>query len=177
MKKILPWICILFLAWYISNNWFQLMLIQGESMAPAYKHMQLVVLNKYDKEFHRGDVVAFWCQELSCVLVKRIVAVPGDKVVIQNGTLYVNDCVSEIYSEQGIFTYAGWLEEPCTLQAKEYLMLGDNIELSKDSRYSEVGIVTESQIYGKIVSQIKDELNQKVSKTPDEVILVIGWGE
>ena len=122
-------------------------------MTPAYDHMQLVVLNKYDREFKRGDVVAFWCQELTCVLVKRIVAVPGDNVVIQNGTLYVNDCISEVYSEQGIFTYAGLLEEPCTLKTEEYLLLGDNIELSKDSRYPEVGIVTESQFYGRIITE------------------------
>lgn len=152
MRKILPWICIPLLAWYISSNWFQLMLIQGESMTPTYDHMQLVVLNKYDREFHRGDVVAFWSSELSSVLVKRIVAVPGDNAVIQNGTLYVNDCVSEVYSEKGIFTYAGLLENPCSLQTEEYLLLGDNTELSKDSRYSEVGIVTESQFYGRIVT-------------------------
>lgn len=150
MKKRLLWICIPLLAWYISNNWYQLMLIQGESMEPTYDHMQLVALNKYDREFKRGDVVAFWCQELSSVLVKRIVAVPGDDVVIQHGTLYINDCVSEVYPELGIFSYAGLMEETISLQEGEYLLLGDNMELSKDSRYPEVGIVIESQIYGRI---------------------------
>ena len=54
MKKVLIWISIPFLAWYISNNWFQLMLIQGESMAPSYDNMQLVMLNKYDRNFSEG---------------------------------------------------------------------------------------------------------------------------
>ena len=152
MKKVLIWISIPFLAWYISNNWFQLMLIQGESMAPSYDNMQLVMLNKYDREFQRGDVVAFWSQELSCVLVKRIVAVPGDDAVIKHGTLYINDCVSEVYLETGIFSYAGLLENTIYLQSEEYLLIGDNIALSKDSRYPEVGIVTESQFYGRVAT-------------------------
>ena len=152
MRKALIWICIPILAWYISGNWFQFMLIQGESMVPAYNHMQVVLLNKFDKTFQRGDVVAFWSEELSCVLVKRIAAVPGDKAIIQNGTLHINECVSEIYSEQGIFSYAGLLEKTIVLQAGEYLLLGDNISQSKDSRYLEVGVVNETQFLGKVVT-------------------------
>lgn len=152
MKKLLPWLCIPLLAWFISNNWFQLMLIQGESMAPAYGHMQLVALNRYDRTFEPGDVAAFWCEELSCVLVKRIAAVPGDTVIIRDGTLYVNGSVSEVYGGDSTFAYAGLLEEQISLQPGEYLMLGDNTDQSIDSRYPEVGVVTEAQIYGRISS-------------------------
>ena len=152
MKKVLIWLCIPLLAWYISGNWFQLMLIQGESMMPTYNHMQLVVLNKHDATFDRGDVVAFWCQELSCVLVKRIVAVPGDDAIIRNGTLYINDSISEVFSKTNIFEQGGLLEELITLQEGEYILLGDNVALSKDSRHPEVGVVTKTQIYGKIVT-------------------------
>lgn len=148
MKKLLLWLCIPLVAWYISGNWYQLMLIQGESMAPAYHHLQLVVLNKHDRNFQHGDVAAFWCEELSCVMVKRIAAVPGDRAVIRDETLYVNDSVSEIYCEPGMFFYAGILEEETVLQPGEYLLLGDNTQQSKDSRYPEVGLVDESRIYG-----------------------------
>ena len=124
------------------------MLIQGESMAPAYHHLQLVVLNKHDRNFQRGDVAAFWCEGLSSVLVKRIAAVPGDRVAVRDGTLYVNDQVSEVYEESGIFSYAGILEDEIVLQPGKYLLLGDNLEESRDSRYPEVGEISESQIYG-----------------------------
>lgn len=150
MKKLLLWLCIPLLAWYVSNNWFQLMLIQGESMTPAYDHMQLVVLNRHDREFEPGDVAAFWCENLSCVLVKRIAAVPGDTVAIREGILYINDRVSEVYGADHVFAYAGLLEEELVLQQGEYLMLGDNAAYSKDSRYPEVGVVDESQIYGRV---------------------------
>lgn len=119
-------------------------------MAPAYHHLQFVVLNKYDRQFQRGDVVAFWCDGLSCTLVKRIAAVPGDTVVINNSTLYVNGFSSEVFPEQNIFSYSGILNEEITLQTGEYLLLGDNISKSKDSRYPEIGVVSESDIYGRI---------------------------
>ena len=100
-------------------------------MSPAYHHMQLVVLNKHDRSFQRGDVAAFFCEGLSSVLVKRIAAVPGDRVIICNETLYVNEYVSEIYNDPGTFAYAGILEEEIVLQPGEYLLLGDNTAESK----------------------------------------------
>lgn len=117
-------------------------------MAPSYHHLQLVILNKFDRNYHRGDVVAFWCDRLSCVLVKRIAAVPGDRAIICDGILYVNDQVSEVFGDSSMFSYAGLLKSEIVLQSGEYLMLGDNAEESKDSRYSEIGLIHESQIYG-----------------------------
>lgn len=149
-KKRLLWLGIPLLAWYISCNWYQLMLIQGRSMVPAYHPMQLVVLNRHDRDFQRGDVAAFWCEGLSCVLVKRIAAVPGDRVVIRDHTLYVNGHVSGIYAEPGGFSYAGILEEEIVLAPGEYLMLGDNREESRDSRDPQVGLIPASQIYGTV---------------------------
>ena len=150
MKRLLLFLCIPVLAWYISANWLQVMLIQGRSMEPAYHHMQFVVLNRYDRVFQRGDVAAFRCEGLSSILVKRIAAIPGDTAVIRDGTLYVNDQVSTVYPDIGLFFYAGMLEEQIVLGPGEYLFLGDNTAESRDSRYPEVGLVQESQIYGRI---------------------------
>ena len=150
IKKLLLWAIIPLVAWYISLNWYQLMLIQGSSMEPAYHHLQLVVLNKNDRQFLHGDVVAFWSESLSCVLVKRIVAIPGDTVTICDGTLFVNDSVSKIYDESVVFSYAGILDNKITLREGEYLALGDNTEESKDCRYPEVGIISETEIYGRV---------------------------
>ena len=44
------------LAVVVSKFFFQLMLIQGDSMLPSYHNMQLVVLNKYDRTYEVGDV-------------------------------------------------------------------------------------------------------------------------
>lgn len=150
VKRILLFIGIPLLALYVSLNWYQLMLIQGRSMDPTYKHMQMVVLNKHHRQFTHGDVVAFWSDGLSCIMVKRIAACPGDTVMIKEDTLYVNDEVSAVYPDSGCFAYAGILKDPLTLQPGEYLLLGDNTAESKDSRYPEVGVIPESKIYGRI---------------------------
>ena len=119
-------------------------------MKPAYRDKQLVIVNKHDLRFQRGDTVAFWSRELSCVLVKRIVAVPGDTVVIRDGRLYVNNRESDVFGHSVSFSYAGILGNEISLQANEYVVLGDNVEESVDSRYAAVGEISEADIYGRI---------------------------
>ncbi len=118
-------------------------------MEPAYHHLQPVLINKHARDYAVGDVVAFDCDGLSAVLVKRIVAVPGDHVVIENGILFRNGEVSELYPSSA-FTYAGLLEHELILGSHQYVMIGDNMEESKDSRYPEVGIVEEADIKGDV---------------------------
>ena len=60
------------LAVVVSKFFFQLMLIQGDSMLPSYHNMQLVVLNKYDRDYEVGDVIAIKSKGLDAIIVKRI---------------------------------------------------------------------------------------------------------
>ncbi len=144
---------IIALAWYISAFHYQLMMIQGNSMSPSYHNMQLVVLEKQPELFSYGDVIAFQCDGLDAVLVKRVAACPGDMVQIKNGTLYVNDVVSEIYPETMIFEYAGIVEEAILLDAGEYFAIGDNVAESKDSRYPEIGVVNGESVLGRVITE------------------------
>lgn len=147
-KYLLIWIGVPLIAWYISANWYQLMMIQGKSMYPAYNHLQVVLLNKHENMYRKGNVIAFSCQNLSSVLVKRIVAGPGDTAVIQNGTLIVNGCVSEIYPTVESFSFAGLLAKEVALKDEQFLVIGDNTEHSIDSRYQDVSIVEQKDIVG-----------------------------
>lgn len=121
-------------------------------MEPAYHHLQLVALNKCEKNYQHGDVIAFYCDGLTSTLVKRVVAVPGDTAQIVDGTLMINGQTSQVYSETGVISYSGLLENPVTLDSGQYLVLGDNLPESKDSRYQEVGIVSKEKIWGKVCS-------------------------
>lgn len=121
-------------------------------MEPNYHNFQLVVLDKHFSltDIERGDVVAFECEGLSVVLVKRVVALPGDMVVIRNGKLYVNGAVSPLY--EGVeFSYAGMLGEERVVGENCFVVIGDNVEESKDSRYEEVGVVTGDCIVGRVL--------------------------
>ena len=138
----------------VSANWYQLSLIHGDSMSPAYHDMQFVLIDRYSGLYTYGDVVTFHCENLDAALVKRIVACPGDRVMIGHGTLYVNDAVSQVFPEPGIFEYSGLADDIVYLRDNQYFVIGDNLEESRDSRYEEVGIINESDIIGKVVPYI-----------------------
>lgn len=150
LKLIALVICIIALSYYISANWYQLSLIRGESMAPAYHNMQLVIIDRHSKNYTYGDVITFSCENLQSVLAKRIAACPGDTVVIKDGILYVNDTISSIYDQNYIFEYSGIAQHPLHLGTDQYFVIGDNVVESKDSRYEEIGIIKEEDIIGKI---------------------------
>lgn len=148
--KALQLIAILLMALLISSNWFQLALIQGDSMSPAYHNFQLVILDKRNSSYLPGDVVAFHSEGFDSVLIKRIVALPGQVAIIKNRTLYVDGKPSPLYAE-GLFDFAGLLETAQTLSIHEYLVIGDNVAESKDSRYEQVGKIQMDSIIGKIL--------------------------
>ena len=135
----------------VSAHFFQFMLIQGESMTPSYRNIQLVVLDKRGSTYRTGEVIAFRCDGLSAVLVKRIAAVPGESVVIQDGTLFVDQKASGLYAP-GSFSSPGILHETQTLSSGEYIVIGDNLDKSKDSRDVLVGIVYTDDIIGRILA-------------------------
>ncbi|MCD7805782.1 MAG: signal peptidase I [Lachnospiraceae bacterium] len=122
----------------------------GVSMENSLVHGQKVLVNRVAYLLFspgRDDVVIFKAGGTH-TYIKRVVAVPGDTVLIQDGYLYVNG-----EQEQGDYEKmadAGLLETEITLGENEYIVLGDNRNNSEDSRTSSVGIVEKSQISGKV---------------------------
>lgn len=142
-------------AWLVSANWYQFSLIHGNSMSSAYHNLQFVLIDRHSGLYTYGDVVAFQCEKLDAVLIKRIVACPGDRVIIKNGTLHVNDAVSNIFPQDDIFEYNGIAENMIYLGEEQFFVIGDNLEESKDSRYEEVGVVNGENILGKIIPNVR----------------------
>ncbi len=84
-------------------------------------------------------------------LVKRIVARGGDKVDIIAGELYVNDVkINEPYVNQ--MTGKGTLNYPITVDDDCFFVLGDNREISRDSRT--FGLIDKTNIEGKVVFRL-----------------------
>lgn len=138
-------------AYIVSTFYFQLMVIQGESMYPAYHNFQPVIVDKHTRDFLAGDVIAFQCETVGALLVKRIAAVPGDTVLIRDGILYVNGLPDAGTWAGGNISYAGIAENPVTLSEDEFFVLGDNHERSRDSRYEDIGCVKCSSIIGEVM--------------------------
>lgn len=122
-------------------------------MAPSYKSWQLVIIRKNPSHLASGDVIVFQCAQLNTILIKRIVACPGDTVQIKDGCLYVNGICQDKVPYHSI-SYAGIAENPVTLSSNEYFVLGDNLEYSKDSRYVDIGCIQKENILGTVLPNI-----------------------
>ena len=133
----------------VATLWMPVLQIYGNSMTPTLQEGQIVISLK-NSEFERGDVVAFYIGNK--LLVKRVIAGPGDFLVIQEDeTVIVNDKVLEepYISEKALGECD--LEFPYQIPESRFFLMGDHRRTSVDSRSSVVGCVAEEQIVGKIV--------------------------
>ena len=143
------WLLFLIIAAFLcSRFFFQMALIQGNSMEPNYHHLQLVLINKCDDHYSAGDVIIF---RKNCVgvVIKRIVAVPGDSVQISNGVLCVNG--KDKTGKYEHINHCGRADVELVMEDGKYFVLGDNVNGSIDSRFEEIGDVDAREILGKVV--------------------------
>ncbi|MCL2806974.1 MAG: signal peptidase I [Coriobacteriia bacterium] len=107
-------------------------------MNPAIKDGDLVLFNRWDKDYRAGDLIVLTFKGQP--QVRRVIAVAGDTVDILKEGLTINGALQQ---EQGIYEatqrYAGGADFPITLQANEIFVLGD-------AR----GGATDSRIYGSV---------------------------
>ena len=126
--------------------------IYGQSMNTTLNSGELVVSIKGAK-FETGDIVAFYYN--NNILVKRVIANSGDWVDIDlDGNVYVNNKqIEEPYLSKKAFGEPD-IDFPYQVPDERVFVLGDNREVSIDSRHYAVGCVTSEQIVGKIVFRI-----------------------
>lgn len=127
--------------------------VVGVSMEPTLYNSQKIFINRFTYVISspkRGDVVVFLPNgnENAHYYVKRVVAVPGDRVWMKDGVLYVNGLESEWNTDK--ILDSGIAENEFTLKSDEYFCLGDNINNSEDSRSANIGPVSEKDMLGKV---------------------------
>ena len=126
--------------------------IYGKSMNPTLEEGN-IVLSVKGSEFKTGDVIAFYYNNK--ILVKRVIAKPGDWVdIAEDGTVYVNSKeISEPYIRVKAFGETN-ITLPYQVPESKLFVMGDNRDVSVDSRNTAVGCVAEEQIVGKIVYRV-----------------------
>ena len=82
--------------------------------------------------------------------IKRVIATPGQMVQIIDGMIYIDGKVYLENRDFPVMTNPGMAQEPIRLGESEYFVLGDNRNNSEDSRYAQVGLVTDDMIEGKV---------------------------
>lgn len=138
------------LAAIINYFWLINAYIQSESMVPTIPKnaMILGIRGDYNKKsLEVGDVVFFRHKELgNNLLVKRVIALPGQIVELRQGRVYIN---GELLAEPYIAEFSGDDFTPLLVPEDCCFVLGDNREQSKDSRYWENPFVRFEDIEGK----------------------------
>lgn len=123
--------------------------VEGRSMYPTLHDGDRAVYYRLEKNPEKGDVVVLDRQK-DGIFIKRVVAVAGETVNIQDGTLYVDgkECIIEsAVGETNISDRE--IEYPLQLGDKEIFVIGDNRENSEDSRH--FGAVKTEDIEGKVL--------------------------
>lgn len=123
--------------------------VDGDSMYPTLHNKDKVVYLRRVSEYQAGDIIVL-NRPNGEEYVKRIVAIAGDTVNIQEGKLYVNGKETEYKEALGESIWmSDHVQYPVEVGESEVFVLGDNREISEDSR--SFGSVDISNIAGKLM--------------------------
>ena len=146
-----------FLASFVTNYVAYQTPVEGESMEPTLTDGDSVVIQRLSYYFtdpKRYDVVVFPVNydsesQEKTYYIKRVIGLPGETVQIIDGSVYINNekLTDDKYSSTTI-NEAGIAENPLVLGENQYFVMGDNRNMSTDSRNSYVGLVNKNDIVG-----------------------------
>jgi len=129
---------------------YQPVRVEGTSMMPGLQDQERLFINKFQYHFepiHRDDVVVFhFPLDPAKSYIKRVIAIPGDTLRIEDGQVYVNGkALKEPYVPMRFRDDRSYPET--VLSRNEYFVMGDHRLISSDSR--DFGPVDRRLIYGK----------------------------
>lgn len=163
-KTLLAWmyfglqmLAVAFIIYILNSLVFNFAVVRGTSMEPTLYDRDILICIKFGYQPEYGDIVL--CRSgkgYENELVKRIIGVPGDRIDIDNtkGIVYINgEPLDEAYCTNITYT-TGDIKFPVVVPENQYFVLGDNREVSVDSRYSEIGMISDKKIDGHITYRI-----------------------
>lgn len=143
LKELMPYIIIVVVVLLVRSFIVTPGLVNGSSMEPTLHNNELVLMNKIglNKGIDRYDIVVVKYE--NSTIIKRVIGLPYETVEYINDILYID---GEIVNTKVDFEYTK--DFKLTAGKNEYIVLGDNRNISKDSRI--IGPVKESDIIGKV---------------------------
>ncbi|MGL4523310.1 MAG: signal peptidase I [Bacilli bacterium] len=161
-REIKEWLLSIFVAvaivFFIRTFLFTPTMVDGISMMPTLHHEDRMIINKMS-EPKRFDIIVFHAPQQKNY-IKRVIGLPGDHIEYRDDKLYINGTYyEEPYLEQykeelneGVLTFNFTLDTLNALQGESivpeghYFVLGDNRQISKDSRH--IGFVDKTDVVG-----------------------------
>jgi len=148
----------LVLALVIRTFVVQAFKIPSGSMLPTLQIGDHILVNKFIYRFqspHRGDIIVFkYPRDEGRDFIKRVIGVPGDKLMIREKQVFIND---RPLSEPYVIHTDPEIQEapysprdfygPLIIPPGKYFMMGDNRDHSMDSRFW--GLLDQDKIRGK----------------------------
>jgi signal peptidase I len=155
-KEILEWIfsivIAIVIALIIRQFIFTVVKVDGASMQPTLQHNDRLIVWRLGYKPDNGDIIVLH-QEGKLPYIKRIIAVEGQTVDINFVThkVYVDGVeLDENYIKEPTMR-SGDVQFPVTVDEGCVFVLGDNRNDSRDSRFSDVGMVKREDILGKTI--------------------------
>lgn len=145
---------VIFLAYFIIYYALEKTNMPGSSMGVTLKENDPIIINKFSYRFSdpkRFDIIIFkqTGREHGFYNIKRIIGLPGEKLLIKDNQIYINDePIEEIINVEPMANY-GLANEEILLESNEYFVLGDNRNNSEDSRFASIGNIRKEEIIGK----------------------------
>ncbi len=153
---------------------FRVAIVQGDSMLPTLQNEDRLLVSQLQTRPHTGDIIVinaddavlfapsgalYTAEGLHKSIVKRVVAVGGQTLDISEaeGQVYIN---GELLEEKYINTITqlpgmgNAFEYPVTIPEGFVFVMGDNRDISLDSRYVNVGLVSEEEIEGTVLLRL-----------------------
>jgi signal peptidase I len=131
---------------------FTVVKVDGDSMSPALQHQDRLLMTRGYDSPRRGDIVEFpvvGAGGTTDVLLKRVVAIPGDTVNVAGDVVYVNGQLSQVAPGARIGPQ-GRPKLSLTLPEGMVYVLGDNRPVSLDSRH--IGPIPLTAIRGRAIA-------------------------
>ena len=127
-------------------------IVNGESMEPNFSDGDYLIATRIFSldSLRKGDVVTFRHTD-GRLFIKRVIGVPGDKVKIKDGTVYINGIEDDqSYTNEGITNG----EINLTVPDDTVFCMGDNRLNSHDSRDEDVGCISIDKLKWKVQARI-----------------------
>lgn len=125
----------------------QATVVYGQSMQPNLQPAERLVIEKvsyYLGAPQRGDIVVVELPQMSDLLIKRVVGLPGETVEIRRGEVLID---GKAIDQPFVLLSGGTTYGPVTLGPDSYFVMGDNRNNSNDSR--SFGPIHRDEIAGK----------------------------